>query len=201
MDLDSEHFGPATLFRHATKFLHEYLLLRTTWYLNRMCRTTPCCEASARPSGTVWRWPITQNVSDILFGPPSSRVIGQVYENLSMNDIHCRRHSYSVATSQIFCTNLLSETYATYYKPWITARRMDVGPVQEVRSTVGAKKETRRKTWREYICVDGGIENLKKLKEVNYEFQLYNQLKIHLTSVRIAVIQLLWNPPKLFPLW
>jgi len=40
------------------------------------------------------------------------------------------------------------------------------------------------------MCVVGRNENLKKRKELNYELQLYNQLKTYLTSGRIAIIQL-----------
>jgi len=67
---------------------------------------------------------------------------------------------------------------------------MAVRPLQEVRCTVHAKKRNPKEMVNGIHVIIGRNLNLKKRKELNYELQLYNQLKTHLTSVRIAITQL-----------
>jgi hypothetical protein len=128
--LRHRHRNPLGIFASADHVISRPQMLHCTLLRSKPTSFRNCMAMT---------WSQKSYVRNILFGPPSSRSIACPYDNLGTNGIPCKRFSYSVTTSQIFCFILLSEADPRFYTSWITARGMAVRLLHEVCCTQRAR--------------------------------------------------------------
>ena len=106
MDIDEEHWTPATILRH--RHLNLSRLLGSADHFISRPHLLHCTLPRSRP--TSFRNSIAISSSKkrytrkSLFGPPSGRRIRRRYEGLATNCISCRRFSYSLTTCNSLST-------------------------------------------------------------------------------------------------
>jgi len=106
MDLDAEHWTPATILRH--RHLNPSGKLGCAHHVTSRSQVLHCTLLLIRLTSfrncTVRPWSQKRYVMKSLFGPPFWRTILRPYEPRGMNGISCRRFSYSWKISWMFPT-------------------------------------------------------------------------------------------------